>query len=227
MNQRKKIIITLFSTILLVCGLYVDFPKLFFIKHQKTQQYKVINWNSEAISPIPERIIVEDSLIDPIFYISIKFLYKKDDNLYPNLFQTSNYNEGVRLEFSGNNAAIIYGCKNSCLPNGYHAVDLTKYLNLSSENYINLFISQGKFIKIKVNSSPEIAISKPPPNIKYDNILVGAGFDAARGFNGNIEEFHLKLISGRKFFLIQVFYYSMLLFFYVALISYLKKIPTK
>lgn len=226
MNQGKKIIITVLFTILLLCGLYFDFPKLFFEKYQNTQVFEVINWSSSAPSSTPERIIVQESLIDPIFNIDIKFHYKKD-GLYPNLFQTSNYNEGVRLEFSGDKAAIIYGCKNSCPPNGYNVVDLTKYLNLSRENYINLFISQGKFMKIKVNSSPEITISKPPPNIKYDNILIGTGFDTARGFNGSIQQFHLKFISGRKFFLIQVFYYSMLLLFYVALISYLKRIPTK
>jgi hypothetical protein len=227
MNQRKKIITTVFFFLLLLCGLYVDFPKLFFIKYSNTQQFKVINWTSSALFPNPERISVEESLINPIFNIDIKFHYKKDGDLHPNLFQTSNYNEGVRLEFSGDNAAIIYGCKNLCPTNGYNVVDLTKYLNFSSENYINLFISQGKFIKIKVNSSPEIVISKPPPIIKYDNILVGSGFDRTRGFNGSIEQFHLKLNSGRAFFFIQVIYYLLLIFFYMALIFYLKKIPTK
>lgn len=226
MNQGKKIIITVLSTILLLCGLYLDFPKLFFIKYQNTQVFEVINWSSSALSSTPERIIVEESFIDPIFNIDIKFHYKKD-SLYPNLFQTSNYNEGVRLEFSGDKAAIIYACKNSCPPTGYNVVDLTKYLNLSSENYINLIISQGKFIEIKVNDSPKITIRKPPPSIKYDNILVGSGFDSTRGFNGNIEEFHLKLFSGRLFFLIQAIYYLLLLFFYLVLIFYLKKIPTK
>ena len=216
------------STILLFFGLYLDIPKLFFIKYQNTQMYQVTDWSSSALLSTPERIKVEDSLIDPIFDIGIKFRYQKDGNSYPNLFQTSNYNEGVRLEFSGNNAAIIYGCNKACLPNGYSVIDLTKYLNFSSENYINLIISQRKFIKIKVNSNPEITIRNPSPNIKYDNILVGSGYDSVRGFNGSIEQFNLKLMSTRRhFFLIQVIYYSMLIFIYMTLIFYLKKIPNK
>jgi hypothetical protein len=227
MNQRKKITLTVFFTILLFYGIFVDFPKLFFIKNANNQFFELINWSSLDLPPTPKRIIIEESFIEPIFNISIKFHYKKDGNLYSNLFQTSNGNEGVRLEFSGDRAAIIYRCKKSCPPNGYNVVDLTRYLNFSSENYINLIISHDKFINIKVNSNPEIVIRKPAPSIKYDNILVGSGFDSTRGFDGNIEQFHLKLNSGRLLFQAQLIYYFLLFFFYIALIFYLKKIPTR
>lgn len=227
MNQRKKIILALLSTIILICGLLIDLPGLLINKYMNSEKFQIVNWDGSDLLETPKRIAVKNIFTDPIFKINIKFEYENNRIPYSNLFQTSNYNEGVRLEFSGESAAIIYACNILCEPNGYNVMDITKYLNFSRDNTVILNISQGKYISAKVNSSPEIIIRKPPPKIKFDNILVGTGFDISRGFTGNILHFNLSVISGRQLFLVKIIYYLLLLFLYLGIIFYLKITPTK
>ena len=226
MKRTYKIILTVFATIIFLIGVYVDVPEFIYKKIIDIDVYQAKYFNSLTISQDLEKIILKREDDDAIYNFQFRFKYHDGGQLYPNLFQTSNFNKGLRMEFGPDMAALIYNCSKTCKPNGYNVIVLSKYINFSSDNYVDINLKQGKYIKVKVNSGPEMVIRRPPPNIELDNILVGSGFDNTRSFSGEIGVFNLTVSSDKKNYL-NTFYFWILLIIYFILIIYLKKIPTK
>jgi hypothetical protein len=226
LKQNYKILIAILLTSLLLLLLWFDIPSYLSNKYYPKETHRVSNWKSSIQYENVERIILNGKYLDPKISIEIDFRYLFN-KAYPNLFQTSNHNEGLRLEFSGNNAAIIYKCKgSSCPPSGYNVFDLTKNLNVDKDNFIYISLLQDKYLKIQVNSSPPNIIRNPPPNINYDNILIGNGFDGNRVFSGNINTFNFTINSNSYLSKVKIVFYCIVFLIYFLGIFSLKRVPT-
>lgn len=225
MQKKYKISITVFATIILLYGLYFGFPEFIYKKTVSVDVLQAKYFNSTTLGSNPQKIVLGKMQDNAIYDLNFSFKFSEIGAFYPNLFQTANFNQGLRMEFGINTAAIIYNCNKRCPPNGYHVINLSKQINFSGDNYINISLRQGKYIKVKVNSNPELVITRPPPDIRVNNIIVGSGFDDTRPFSGEIGFFNIKVTIDQDY--LDYFYYLILSFFYFVLIAYLKIIPTK
>lgn len=227
MPKKYKISITIFSTIILLFGVYFGIPDFIYKKTVAVDMLQGKYFNSVTFGGGSQKIDLNKAKDNANYDYDFNFHFKYSNNgaLHPNLFQTANFNQGLRMEFGADAAALIYNCNKRCQPNGYHVINLSKQINFSGDNYINISLKQGKYIKVKVNSNPSIVIRQPPPSIKLDNVIVGSGFDATRPFSGEIKFFNIIVTHDRSY--LDNFYYLFLLIFYFVLIVYLKIIPTK
>ena len=107
---------------------------------------------------------------------------------FPNLFQTSNFNDGIRLEGNAHQFGLVFPDKD--LQGGLRSISLseTKSGKISP---ISLFLFPSE--KILTQSGDReyetFRLQNSTHNIKFDRILLGAGFDEARTFEGRVENF--------------------------------------
>ena len=126
------------------------------------------------------------ALEDPLnAYINLRLdFYINDLNEYQNIFQTAPGNEGLRLEISGKNAALVLSDK---LSSGG-----IKGLTISSNIYINqwytLYISakNGESIFASLDGTKIIDYKSSGIELKGSEVLIGQGFDQTRMFHGRI-----------------------------------------
>lgn len=139
---------------------------------------------------------------------------------YPNLFQTDDGNEGLRIETSGNSIGFVI--KDTAQPNGLFgrafdskmAFGVTHQIHLEYDPKTNLLVIDydGKNI-----SNEHVAA------IKSKNFLVGTGFNNDRVFNGKV-----KNVEGEIYILdsdeAEIVYYVIYIFLLISLALFLLRI---
>ncbi len=120
-------------------------------------------------------------------YIYLSFKFKATDfSGHPNLFQTANYNQGIRLEISEAGSALLVPLKGSSAALKAMPISIDQdgqrwhelVFELLNHNYINVTLDQIAVVSFK---DPAIAAD-------LSNIIVGGGFDSTRYFKGEIKE---------------------------------------
>lgn len=102
---------------------------------------------------------------------------------YQNLFQTSDYNSGIRFEINDvGQGALLIG---SNAANGYSAVSMPSKFNLGNFD-ISIRIVDGQRVLISfLDKKIEKVLSGLSP--KCDNVVVGYGFDSGRVIKGEVQ----------------------------------------
>ena len=102
---------------------------------------------------------------------------------YQNLFQTSDYNSGIRLEINDvGQGALLIG---SNAADGYSAVSMPSKFNLGNFD-ISIRIVDGQRVLISfLDKKIEKVVSGLSP--KCDNVVVGSGFDSGRVIRGEVQ----------------------------------------
>jgi|LauGreDrversion4_1035100.scaffolds.fasta_scaffold00649_12 hypothetical protein len=135
--------------------------------------------------------------------LRMKYKFKIDDsNLdYPNLFQTSDVNFGIRAEISNGSAngsqsvfGIVYSTDSAGTLQG---VTLSEDFKFGVEHELILEAKQNKFISATFDGDNKTIIS-PPPVFRTDNLLIGQGFNPERSFTGEISKFDVVYIPNEQ-----------------------------
>lgn len=161
---------------------------------------------------------------DGVLKMKFNFVLSESSVEWPNLFQTSDVNYGIRAEIRNgtvqggpNTFGIVYA-KNK-------AGDLE---GISLSDNFQFGISHELKIEAKLNNyilatldGVTIERKEPAPNFKTDNILVGEGFSPERTFSGEISKYEIKYIDNQK--QVKNFYYSINGFILVLILFFLRK----
>ena len=135
--------------------------------------------------------------------LRMEYKFRIDDsNLdYPNLFQTSDVNFGVRAEISNgspygspNVFGIVYSTDSAGTLQG---ITLSEDFKFGEDYELILEAKQNKFISATFNGVNK-TISSPPPIFRTDNILIGQGFNLERSFTGEISKFEVNYIPSEQ-----------------------------
>ena len=105
---------------------------------------------------------------------------------YPNLFQTDDVNEGIRLEFAKNAMATIYATGDPAAPG---VLQMGKKLKFNKVNHIEIEAVDREYVQINdSNYGGYINGGAVPvlPNFSINRIMIGRGFNDDRRFSGKI-----------------------------------------
>ncbi len=164
------------------------------------------NWsNQTGPVKIPKIETSEEGLLK----MSFKFVLSDSSAEWPNLFQTSDVNYGIRAEIrngtvqGGSNTFGIVYAKNK--EGDLEGISLSDNFQFGVPHELKIEAKLNQYIIAKLDGVT-IQRNVPIPNFKTDNILVGEGFSSERSFSGEISKYDIKYIDNQK--QIKNFYYA-------------------
>ena len=155
--------------------------------------------------------------------INLKFIFvAKKNSGYPNLFQTGDYNTGIRAEFSNKSFGVIYASQPKGDPVG---LILDTDFDFSKSHSIEILASPGGNIFLVYDGVKFIPEQKVYSNIQFSNLKLGGGFDSSRNFDGLISNWHIERLSMTVFNWIYMTLYLCLFLVLGLVISVAKNLP--
>lgn len=120
--------------------------------------------------------------------ISLKYTPRTLRN-YQNVFQTANFNEGIRFEIdeSGNVAVLV-----SDGNDGFLVVGSEQKALVAQEMSVMIRVVANDGVYMSVNGTVELH-TRGVPKPSCDRTLLGAGFDNSRSFDGQVRA---KMVAG-------------------------------
>lgn len=119
------------------------------------------------------------------FDISMRFRATNID-VYRDLFQTSDFNTGVRLELSPTRVlALIVAAKT---PAGYVPYVLSSSVEKNQWHTLRVSASSGSSIKVSLDGNVVVNSVDPTLAFKVSHVLVGSGFTRERPFVGELRD---------------------------------------
>jgi hypothetical protein len=164
-------------------------------------------------------------------YFRLKLRFRVDDTEgLPNLFQSAPANEGIRVEISGANAAIIMPERPSVAP-GTRQMLLTTELVKGKWHVLELEAENGGFVFGSFDGRGIALYAGYDISIAMSQFIVGSGFDASRPFRGEIADISLDKgnLAGppsRAMTLVYVIYTLLVIIFLVLLCLSLRSYPS-
>jgi len=149
--------------------------------------------------------------------ISFSFYFYGFKNTYENLFQTSEGNAGIRLEFANVGADGLWGV---VVP-GKKKEQVLSFQNIPSQHTwhdIDIAV-RGDKLTVFLDGSMQGVMVLENPNYRIDDIAIGTGVSKSRSFNGIIKNFDLKVYKAQPiinvlfFVIMQMIVLLLLLFF--------------
>jgi hypothetical protein len=126
-------------------------------------------------------------------YVNLSLRFKMSETAgYHDIFQTSDVNQGLRIEFSGTSGAIVIGSK--VAPEGIMAIPLETVFEPGRTYALEVEAINGGVVRVFVDGH---RVAYYPANtIKFDSsrILIGTGFSDERRFVGEIDR--IRLVKG-------------------------------
>lgn len=209
-NKLKfmKIIILLFiliNVMLLIFFVKAKYCNVSKLKTVKSIEYKNINYDSNS-SDINLKKVKEffENKQSSLKTLNISFnmqVYSIND--WNNIFQTTDINDGMRMELSKpNNIAILvrYKQDSNFILKGYPLLD---NLKLNEWYKVNIVFDMDSNLKVMINNEKFLDVTDPNIDFDISKIIVGRGFNLERIFNGEIRNFtiHYKFFDLQKDFL--------------------------
>jgi len=146
---------------------------------------------------------------DGVLKMKFNFILSESSADWPNLFQTSDVNYGIRAEIRNgtvqggpNTFGIVYA-KNDA--GELEGISLTETFQFGIPHELKVEAKLNDYIFVTLDGV-KIERREPLPNFKTDNILVGQGFNAERVFSGDISNYEIKYINNQK--QVQNIYYA-------------------
>ncbi|QFY41379.1 hypothetical protein F6R98_01030 [Candidatus Methylospira mobilis] len=219
MKRVTKTVSACIATLIFVITVYSAFPGALirFFSQLETQTVMAENL-------LPGQVVeirLGRKYVRPHLWVAAAYTMIPPSTGYPNLFQTADLNDGIRLEFSAQDAAVIYATEQGNSPGAVVLPQLSK----SEKMYrINIEAVYGEYINIRTNGTSLVKIMKPAPTFLLNHILVGQGFDSGRKFTGSLLEFKLFVV---EYSYNEIFVYVLLWGIFLGVIAALKIIPTR
>lgn len=113
---------------------------------------------------------------------------------HPNLLQTDTVNQGLRLELSGRVLALIVGSPRDGVP--YQISPISTNLSTGTWHHLTLRTLIGRYIDVTLDGILRgiVRVDKP---FSLQDIRIGAGFDDARRFQGELK--NIQVSAGSSF----------------------------
>ncbi len=215
LNGKIKILykIILILLILLFCITLVieKYSKKEFVFVSNPVSY---NSSIDAIQIPMQEIKTEDKILKQDLEISFNFILDQIAE-HDNIFQTSDVNEGIRLEFDKATGNLYLVAK---IPPSGSAGYIIKKINPGENNSFKLEKRKNKKLIITLNNE-QIPLDYTNDSYKTDNIFVGRGFSPDRKFYGTINDFTVKFsveTINKKWK--NIAYFQLLIFFLICLV---------
>ncbi len=115
---------------------------------------------------------------------------------YTDIFGTAPVNKGIRVELSGETAALVVGAKNA---NGWDPFVISRInkktlqpTGVKLENAVHqltVMIDRAKHVSVTLDGKQVVNMDSPDLNYDISDLTVGSGFSVARTFNGRVSNF--------------------------------------
>ena len=183
MEKLYKNIIVIFATVLFLTPiLFTNLFERLSLKLAGGEKYFIASVNGLDAGTI--RQIKPRGIFDKV-YIKIVMDYEliPFNEGYPNLFQTDDINEGIRLEFSKNGIGLVYGTGDPAAPS---TIPMIKRLKFYEIHHIEIDAVDREYIEVNDSYAGGYVTTSSAPNFSISNIMIGRGFDDTRKFSGKI-----------------------------------------
>lgn len=124
------------------------------------------------------------------FDASLAFKVYSFSNGYPNILQTANANEGLRLELTPEHRLSLVTHYES--DKGWKGYPLCDTVPINTWVTMNLRARSGHGIEVWLNTKPVLTERDPKITFSMDKPVLGQGFDESRIWNGAVELFEAK-----------------------------------
>jgi hypothetical protein len=133
--------------------------------------------------------------------MKFNFILSDSTAEWPNLFQTSDVNFGIRAEIrngtvqgGANTFGVVYA-KNEM--GDLEGISLSDNFQFGIPHELKIEAKQNQYVVATLDGL-EVQRNDPLPNFKTDNILVGQGFSSDRTFSGVISKYEIKYITDQN-----------------------------
>jgi hypothetical protein len=180
-----------FRTLILLCLFLSSYLVYLYYTWDNRRNISVPHFNS-ALGTVPAKIGVIKGHRGYI-YFKASFLVLGVDG-YPNLFQTSSLNKGLRIEISGTDMNLVINVMNNpvspATDSSFHVLNLTSNLKVNEWYDFTLEALDGVYVSATLNG---IVVNFTDARIKIggSDIIVGSGFDESRKFIGQIKKSYI------------------------------------
>ena len=156
------------------------------------------NWSDQTG---PVKIPKIETSEDGVLKMKFNFILSDSSAEWPNLFQTSDINYGVRAEIRNgtvqggpNTFGVVYA-KND--KGELEGISLSDNFQFGVPHELEIEAKQNHYL---VASLDGVTVQRnvPLPNFKTDNIMVGQGFNSDRKFSGAISKYEIKYINNQN-----------------------------
>lgn len=178
--------------------------------------------SSEQTGPV--KIPALETSEDGVLKMKFKFVLSESTAEWPNLFQTSDVNYGIRAEIrngtvqgGANTFGIVYA-KNEA--GDLEGISLSENFQFGIQHELSIESKLNEYIIARLDGV-RVERREPLPNYKTDNILVGQGFNSERVFSGDIGSYEIKYIQNQK--QAQMFYFALNGFLLILVLFLLRK----
>lgn len=161
---------------------------------------------------------------DGVLKMKFNFILSESSAEWPNLFQTSDVNYGIRAEIRNgtvqggpNTFGIVYA-KNEA--GDLEGISLSENFQFGIQHELSIESKLNEYIIARLDGV-RVERREPLPNYKTDNILVGQGFNSERVFSGDIGSYEIKYIQNQK--QAQTFYFALNGFLLILVLFFLRK----
>jgi len=126
-------------------------------------------------------------------YVEMDFDFKPtSEDGDPNLFQTSDVNEGLRAELSGGAIGLVF--KDKSVPGGIRGDQIAKGIEVGKWYHLKMRALNRDFVHLSISGSPSYDTWDRAPEFLVDHVILGRGFSPERAFRGEIR--HARLTVG-------------------------------
>jgi peptidoglycan/LPS O-acetylase OafA/YrhL len=160
--------------------------RVLFIPHETIQSVNLKTPIDFGAAPNPDLAYVE---------MDLEFR-PTDENGYPNLFQTSDINQGLRAELSGGIVGLVTSDKT--LSGGMRGDTIVQNVELGKWYRMKLRALNHGFVHISVSGQQSYDTWSRNPDFSVDHIMLGCGFSPERQFRGDIRNARLTVGTSRS-----------------------------
>lgn len=123
-------------------------------------------------------------------YVEMDFDFKPaSEDGYPNLFQTSDANRGMRAELSGGAIGLVASDKT--VPGGIRGDKIADGIEVGTWYHLRLRALNHGYVHTSISGSPSYDTWERAPEFAADHIMLGRGFAPERAFRGEIRNARL------------------------------------
>ncbi|WP_341915034.1 hypothetical protein [Polaromonas sp. YR568] len=119
------------------------------------------------------------------FRLKLRFRLDNSEG-YPNLFQTAEFNTGLRIEFKDSTATLIIA--DSSLKDGYRVIYISDQISVGQWYLLEIEALNHEYVRAFLDGQQVADVSSRGFSMQLSEFLLGVGFDRSRPFLGEIRD---------------------------------------
>ena len=192
-----------FAAFVLVNYFQTDTLRFFRTHRLATNSYYVDDLDQSS-APLTFEGVKENKKKGCYFHLKLKFRVS-DTEGFPNLFQTSNVNDGIRAELANNAMGLVFPMPGD--PSNIKGATLADHLEPGKWYDFEISAIDDDYILVRVGKRTVYDSWTSRPQFVANKFRVGIGFDDQRRFHGEIRDINLDIGVARSLNLTYFFLY--------------------